>query len=74
MASSVIGKRTNVGCKLMKEEFHRACDKCEIYLSGVEVDAIFEVMDKNKDGLIDLNEWNEAIIEDSKDSFSFPFH
>ena len=50
---------------LTRLDFHRALNETEINLGAPDIDALFNLLDINEDGLLDLREWKNRIYEDS---------
>ena len=50
---------------LTRLDFHKGLASTEIGLGAPDVDALFNLLDINDDGVVDLREWKNRIYEDS---------
>lgn len=50
--------------RLTRVDFHKALNICNLKFSAPEIDGIFFLLDLNKDGELDLDEWKSRIYED----------
>lgn len=60
-------KRTNkiLQKRLSRSDFHKVMNGQEFRFSAPEIDGLFQTLDVNQDGELDVEEWKSRIYEDS---------
>jgi len=64
LVTEVYGLEASSGAKLSFEDFIKAMKKMDIRISNTNAKRLFNVLDKNKDHYIDMNDWSSTIAKD----------